>query len=154
MPGCAGGTLQAVVDTPKRKDDAKPMQAMPTKRTMGDTLTVDATDAAWRSAAATAVAAIRAPLLAALSSRLDSRQTKAVGAFLAKEEGRALLSVALGMAPMLLPELASDPRVTRLAREMRVAGMQVVSDMLLSDLCGPVIQALTKAVAKLPPPQG
>lgn len=152
MPGCDNGILQAVVDTPKQKDDVKPMQAMPTKGTLGDALTTDATDAAWRSAANTAVAAIRAPLLAALSSRLDSRQTKAVGAFLATGEGRALLSVALGMAPLLLPDLASDPRVTRLAREMRVAGMQVVSDMLLNELCGPVIQALTKAVAKLPPP--
>lgn len=121
-----------------------------TNRDLVSTFKADATEAAWRSAASTAVDLVRKPLAAGLEARLDSDTAKAASKFLNTPEGEAFLAVLLGSAPLFVDGLNKDPRVVKLAGEMRVQGISVVTDRVLKDLAGPIVEAFTKAVAGLP----
>ena len=107
-------------------------------------------DAAWRSAARTAVSLMRKPLLDLLGQRVDKKSLKGFQSFLASQEGEAVLSTLVGLAPLFIPQASGNPRIERLCREMRVAGMQVATDQILDKLIEPLTHALRTAVERLP----
>lgn len=107
--------------------------------------------AAWRSAARTMLKAVHRPLVAAVRSHSDAARAKQFSAFLATDDGKALLSFFLGVAPLVIPQLQVDPRIARLAEELRIAGIQTAIDQLFDGVTEPLIAAFTKAVTALPP---
>lgn len=137
----------------EKKEERKTM-ATP-KTTTTDSVTAalkkNLNDAAWRTASETAVDLVRKPVAAALVNRTDSANAAMVAAFLDSEVGAAFLSALLGVSPLFLPQLGADPRVARLADEMRTSGAKFVTDKVSKDLAGPIVAAFTQAVAGLPP---
>lgn len=113
--------------------------------------TKDAKEALYRTGAKKAVDASRALIVTGLKSKTKGNaRAKQIAAFLETDHGRAALSVILGNLPLVMPQLATDPRFTKLAAEMRVAGLQHVTDLLADELAGPVTAIFTSAVAAIP----
>lgn len=113
--------------------------------------TKDAKEALYRTGAKKAVDASRALIVTGLRSKTKGNaRAKQIAAFLETDHGRAALSVILGNLPLVMPQLATDPRFTKLAAEMRVAGLQHVTDLLADELAGPVTAIFTSAVAAIP----
>lgn len=113
--------------------------------------TKDAKEALYRTGAKKAVDASRALIVTGLKTKTKGNaRAKQIAAFLETDHGRAALSVILGNLPLVMPQLATDPRFTKLAAEMRVAGLQHVTDLLADELAGPVTAIFTSAVAAIP----
>jgi hypothetical protein len=114
-------------------------------------VTKDAKEALYRTGAKKAVDASRALIVTGLKSKTKGNaRAKQIAAFLETDHGRAALSVILGNLPLVMPQLATDPRFMKLAAEMRVAGLQHVTDLLADELAGPVTAIFTSAVAAIP----
>lgn len=142
---------QAQAEKTQKKEERKIMTTTKTTDTVTAALKKNLNDAAWRTASETAVDLVRKPVAAALVNRTDSANAAMVAAFLDSEVGAAFLSALMGVAPLFLPQLGADPRVARLADEMRTSGAKFVTDKVSRDLAGPIVAAFTTAVAGLPP---
>ena len=107
--------------------------------TLLETLQVDATDAAWRTAGSQLVKLTRDPLAALLCRHLgpdDPALRARVAAFLQTELGAAMVSALLSAGLTALPQAGPVPE--RLSRELRVRAMAGVGDTLADVLMGPL----------------
>lgn len=141
------------VTVKKKKEQPMAIQSdLSTKlATVKTQATKDAKEALYRTGAKKAVDASRALIVTGLKSKTKGNaRAKQIAAFLETDHGRAALSVILGNLPLVMPQLATDPRFTKLAAEMRVAGLQHVTDLLADELAGPVTAIFTSAVSAIP----
>lgn len=116
----------------------KPMEPKP-RHPIVQTLQADATDAAWRTAGAQLVKLTRDPLAAVLCRHLgpdDPAFRARVAAFLQTEIGAAMVSAVLSAGLTALP--VAPAMRDRMARELRVAAMANVGDVLADLLTGPL----------------
>lgn len=126
------------------------------KPTITQTLTADATDAAWRTAASQIVKLVRDPLAALLCRHLgtdDPAMRARVAAFLQTELGTAILASLLSLALAALPAPAGSQaeRVNgRIARELRVKAMADAGDVIAELLMGPLRDVMSLYLSGVP----
>jgi hypothetical protein len=90
----------------------------------------DISDAAWRQAVEQVVTLGQEHAVKQLGGVLGSARAKTLGILLATKEGRHVVAYLLGVAIEALPYV-SDDRVSRLAKELRVYGLEVFTGYLL-----------------------
>jgi hypothetical protein len=137
------------------RDAPPPTEEEAMAPTLTETLAVDATDAAWRTAGSQFVKLTRDPLAAALCRHLGGEENEGLraraAAFLHSELGSALLSVSLSGCLSAVPESAG-PVPQRLARELRVRGMAGAGDALADVITGPLRQVIDTYLRDQAPP--
>lgn len=113
-------------------------------KTLTQTIKVDASEAAWRTAGSQFVKLAREPLVGLLTRHLapgDDAFRARLAAFLETELGTALLASMLSASLSALPQTAGDvPQ--KLARELRVKAMADAGDVLADVLMGPLRQVI------------
>jgi len=115
------------------------------------TIEVDAKDAGWRLAGKQFIKMTREPLVAFLSKQAGDTQgiKEKIGAFFDTDLGEALLASMLSMGLSMIPETAGEiPR--RLARELRIAAMTEVGDVVADLLMGPLRQVAVMYLQNIP----
>lgn len=110
----------------------------------------DGVDAAWRTAAKQASRAVRAPLAALLGKSLPGGVVGLVLGQLDTEGGEALLSFVIGHTMSYVPQFSCDPKLMRLAKEMRVQGMSYFTDLLADAVLAPLREQLVEVVKLIP----
>ena len=129
--------------TLRREHAAQGAPSMDTK-TLTQTIKVDASEAAWRTAGSQFVKLAREPLVGLLTRHLapgDDAFRARLAAFLETELGTALLASMLSASLSALPQTAGDvPQ--KLARELRVRAMADAGDVLADVLMGPLRQVM------------
>lgn len=129
--------------TLRREHAAQGAPSMDTK-TLTQTIKVDASEAAWRTAGSQFVKLAREPLVGLLTRHLapgDDAFRARLAAFLETELGTALLASMLSASLSALPQTAGDvPQ--KLARELRVRAMAAAGDVLADVLMGPLRQVM------------
>lgn len=125
---------------------------MTARESVVDTLSANVGDAAMRTAARTMLRTLRGPLAEGLASR-DTDNAQALAAFFRTRNGEAVLALLAGCIPLFVEGKTWDPRVHKLAEELRIQGAQIVFDDIADALVEPIVSALTKAVAQLPAPK-
>lgn len=117
---------------------------------VGSVLKSNGKSAAWRTAAKKSARAARAPIVAALEALTgDSVLAKSLAKFMATDNGLALTGVFVGAIPLLVPEVSNDPNILRLAEEMRIGGMEIVTDKVGDKLFAPVMGIFSVGLASL-----
>lgn len=114
--------------------------AMDTKK-IGDTLTRDAHDAAWRVAASQLVKAVRDPLTGLVARHLgpgDDGVRAKVARFLGTETGLAVTAAALSVGLEGLNQASPNATTARIARELRVKSMADMGDLVTDVIAGPL----------------
>lgn len=113
-------------------------------KTLTQTIKVDASEAAWRTAGSQFVKLAREPLVGLLTRHLapgDDAFRARLAAFLETELGTALLASMLSASLSAMPQAAGDvPQ--KLARELRVRAMADAGDVLADVLMGPLRQVM------------
>ena len=126
------------------KDGTKIQRALSTVKTEG-------TEALWRTAASQTVLAVYDPLLAALKRQhLSQGVIDGVKTFLETEIGRATVAMLLGIALQNIPNFGSNPKVQRLASEMRIYGMTIGGNMIAGIVMDPLRGFMSDLIAGLP----
>src|ERR1700722_5549241 len=110
----------------------------------------DGKDAAWRTAARQASRAIRAPLGALLGKKLPAGVGGLVLGQLDTDSGEALIALAVGHTMGYVPQFSCDPKLMRLAKEMRVQGMSHFTDILADAVLAPLREQLVEVVKLIP----
>jgi hypothetical protein len=116
-----------------------------------NTVKSDGTDAAWRVAAKQAAKSVKAPVVAALQR--TTLPTGVVGFFVSQldtNNGEAVLAFALGTVMGYVPQLGSDPKFIRLARELRVLGMDRFLSKVADVMLNPFREQLVDIVKAIP----
>lgn len=113
-------------------------------KTLTQTIKVDASEAAWRTAGSQFVKLAREPLVGLLQRHLapgDDAFRARLAAFLETELGTALLASMLSASLSAMPQAAGDvPQ--KLARELRVRAMADAGEVLADVLMGPLRQVM------------
>jgi hypothetical protein len=125
----------------------------------GDEVTVveelkeEMAEAAYRVVATQATTIVQQGILLAWKDKgADDTAIRYVREFLESEMGRALISVGVGHGLKLLPgDMKHDPRVLKLAKEMRVDGMATVTNEVIGAAMQYVLPGITEAIKTLPP---
>jgi uncharacterized LabA/DUF88 family protein len=113
----------------------------------------DTVDAGWRTAAKQTVASTRVPLVAFLSSqRVPGMVTGLVSAALDTEYGSGALALAMGSALPLVPHFARDARFVRLAKELRVLGIETFLSNVVDQVLNPLRDQLAEIISGVPTP--
>lgn len=106
--------------------------------------------AAWRSAAKGVLTALRKPVMAAIAARTGPPSSKFL-ALLQTKEGEAVVSVLVGLIPLGMPSITQNNRkLDRLFAEMRVLGMETLTDMVMDTLLSPILSILSTTASSLP----
>jgi hypothetical protein len=141
-------------EAPRATLTETPMTTQKTPSPLLETLKVDATDAAWRTAGSQFVKLARDPLVGVLCRHLgpdDPALRARVAAFLQTELGGAMLSAVLSAGLTALPPTVG-PVPERLARELRVRAMSGVGDTLADVLMGPLREVAALYLRDAPAP--
>lgn len=113
-------------------------------KTLTQTIKVDASEAAWRTAGSQFVKLAREPLVGLLTRHLapgDDAFRARLAAFLETELGTALLASMLSASLSAMPQATGDvPQ--KLARELRVRAMADAGDVLADVLMSPLRQVM------------
>lgn len=134
----------------KTSGDATGSKVMNKIKEAGSVLKSNSKSAAWRSAAKKSARAARAPIVAALEALTgDSKLSSSLAAFMATDNGLALTGVFVGAIPLILPEVSNDPNLLRLAEEMRIGGIEIVTDQVADKLMAPVMSIFAVGLASL-----
>jgi hypothetical protein len=118
------------------------------------TLTLDATDAAWRTAGAQFVRLARDPLCALLARHLgpeDPALRGRIAAFLETEVGAALVAALLAAGLSAVPGGVAGEVPARLARELRVRAMAETGDLVAEVLMGPLREVMAMYLRDVQP---
>jgi len=131
--------------TKREKAHAAKGPTMTTKtQALTQTIKLDASEAAWRTAGSQFVKLAREPLVGLLTRHLapnDDAFRARLAAFLETELGTALLASMLSATLSALPQTTGEvPQ--KLARELRVKAMATAGDELASVLSGPLLQVM------------
>jgi hypothetical protein len=109
----------------------------------------DAGDAVWRTAAKQAVRTARTPVVAFLAKSKFGMVAPLAAEFLDTEAGEAALAYVVGNVMAQVPSFSCDPKLRRLAKELRVLGLEFVSDKVADLLLSPVRDGLKELVGGL-----
>jgi len=111
----------------------------------------DGTDAFWRTGAKQTVRAVHGPLSALLNKHLPIGVSGViVDQLLNTDHGEAILAYALGNTMQYIPKFNSDPKLVRLAKEMRVLGLTFFTDKVADAILTPLRDQLMDIVNQLP----
>lgn len=111
----------------------------------------DAVDAAWRAAAKQAVKSAKVPLLAFLGAqKLPGSVLGFMGAFADTDNGEAVLAFVLGVGITYVPNFGTDPKFVRLAKELRVLGMESFMTKVMDVMLNPIRDQIVELVKSLP----
>jgi hypothetical protein len=115
------------------------------------TVQADVKDAAWRTAAHETVKSVRAPLSAFLGKqKLPKGVCGAVMAMSDTDAGEAILAFLLGTSMRYVPKFCCDAKLTRLAKELRVLGLEHFTTKVADAFLEPLREQLVEVVSLLP----
>ena len=121
------------------------------KPTLGDILKDNLASAGYRVAATQSTTLIKNSIVSLMRSKgATNEHIQGLVSFLETEWGMALISGGLGIGLNYLPKYGDDPRVQRLAEEMRISGMAIVGNEIVGEAIQHVLPALTSILDKLP----
>lgn len=136
---------EAPAPLPVSQED--PMSNDAPKSPILESLKVDATDAAWRTAGSQFVKLARDPLCALIARHLapeDESLRNKIAAFLQTEMGAAILASMLSLGLSAVPAAGQTGAVTeRLGRELRVRAMADAGDLVAEIVMGPLRQVMS-----------
>ena len=119
-----------------------------------DSAKEEAPDGAWRAGAEHTIQLLREPTLEYLRPRLGKTSASFLTKFLSTPMGEIAFAYILGGAisglGLVAPEVASGPKATRLAKEIRTYAFYRVSFLLMGILTGPVREVFKDILAQLP----
>lgn len=122
-----------------------------TKPSFTEILKQNAADAGYRVAATQSTNIVKNAILTVMRNKgADDGAIAGFSKFLDTEFGAALISFALGSGLHYVPHFGDDPRVQRLAEEMRVNGMATAGNAVIGEAMAHVLPALTEVLQKLP----
>jgi hypothetical protein len=111
----------------------------------------DATDAVWRTAARQTVRSAKTPLVALLGRQaLPPGVVGFLVSQLDTDNGEALLAFVLGTALTYVPQFGTDPKFVRLARELRILGMDNFISKVADVMLNPVREQLVDILKAVP----
>lgn len=115
------------------------------------TVQADVKDAAWRTAAHETIKSVRAPLAAFLGKqRFPKGVCGAVMAMSDTDAGEAVLAFLLGTSMRYVPKFCCDAKLTRLAKELRVLGLEHFTTKVADAFLEPLREQLVEVVSLLP----
>ena len=115
------------------------------------TVRTEGTEALWRTAATQTVMAVHAPILAALKRQhLSEGVIEGIRSFLETDIGRATIAVLLGTALQNIPTFGNNPKVQRLASEIRIYGMTTCGNVVANIVMDPIRGVLTDLISAIP----
>jgi hypothetical protein len=130
-----------------RKKEKKKMN----KPSFTEMLKQNAADAGYRVAATQSTNIVKNAVLTVMRNKgADDGAVAGFAKFLDTEFGAALISFALGAGLNYVPHLSDDPRVARLAEEMRINGMATAGNAVIGEAMAHVLPALTQVLQNLP----
>ena len=140
------------VAKPEKTTMEKPTASL-VQRTLA-TVKTEGTEAIWRTAAAQTLTVVQAPLIAALKRQGVSEGVLGfVGIFLETEMGRGLLALLLGTALSNIPNFGNNPKVQRLASELRIMGMASYGNLIAGVVIDPLREMMVNVISGLPEEQ-
>ncbi len=117
-----------------------------------NTLKLEATEAAYRMAAAQMVKVAKAALVKGLKDKKSKKgHVQGMSDLLDSELGTISIKLALGYALQYIPMIKDDPRAIRLGKEFRVSGMAAAGNLVFDELLGVLTPILTEGLKNLPP---
>lgn len=119
------------------------------KKPIAEMLTEDGENAGYRVAANTITKVVRGGLIAALENA-DSGIADMGKEALATEAGKAIVGYALGAGLTFAPGIGSDPRVAKVATDLRVEAMVDGGQAFLQQVGESILPALTEVISGLP----
>ena len=121
------------------------------KPSFTEILKQNAVDAGYRVAATQSTNIVKNAILTVMRNKgADDGAIAGFAKFLDTEFGAALISFALGSGLHYVPHFSEDPRVQRLAEEMRVNGMATAGNAVIGEAMNHVLPALTQVLQNLP----
>jgi hypothetical protein len=115
------------------------------------TVKCDATDAVWRTAARETVRSVHQPMSAFLAGQnLPAGVVSVLAAALKTDAGEAVLGFILGNTMPFVPHFRGNPRLERLAKELRVLGLEHFTTKLAEAVLSPLREQLVALVGSLP----
>ena len=136
-PCCEEKILEPVS---KEKTFEEPMATQSITQRIKDTSQQDFLDGAWRAAAEVATASVRDTFLKTVFKKTSYFAT--AKAMLETEEGTAVLSYILGILLSVTPESFSNPKLTRLAKELRTAGISFFMSSFAKQILAPIFKSI------------
>lgn len=141
---------QEPVNVSTRTQERSKMSTCSRVSTVLATVKDDGVDAAWRTAARQAAKTVREPLAAVLRGRLPAGVCGLVLSQLDTEHGEAFLAFVTGHAMSYIPQFSCDAKLNRLAKELRVLGLQFATDKLASAILSPLREQFVEVVKMIP----
>jgi hypothetical protein len=141
-------TLEERNDYIKKNGEVKMSNLTQSKlNTAISTIKNDGTDALWRVAAKQAVKSAKTPIVAFLEQqRFSSSLVQVFASQLDTDNGEAALAFVLGSLIPYIPRFGSDVKFIRLAKELRILGMEnllsKVADVVLNPLRDQLVEIL------------
>jgi hypothetical protein len=115
------------------------------------TVKSDATDAVWRTAARETVRSVHQPMSAFLAGQnLPAGVVSVLAAALKTDAGEAVLGFILGNTMPFVPHFRGNARLERLAKELRVLGLEHFTTKLAEAVLSPLREQLVALVGSLP----
>jgi hypothetical protein len=149
---------QVVVSVPKQTTNKQSFQtrgsSMQCPSAVSQCLTTvksDTVDAVWRTAAKETVRSVHQPMSAFLAGQnLPAGVVAVLAAALKTDAGEAVLGFILGNTMPYVPHFAGNARLMRLAKELRVLGLEHFTTKLADAVLSPLREQLTALVGSLP----
>lgn len=127
------------------------MTAATPKPSITQMLKANATAAGYRVAGTQMTNAVKSSLITVMRSKgVDGGQVQAFASFLDTEFGQAIISTMLGLGMNYIPHFGEDPRVQKLAEEMRVNGMATAGNAVIGEAMNVFLPAITQILSNLP----
>ncbi len=144
--------FEAELAKPLKKKTAKEEKKMSTEKpSLTEMMKSNFQDAAYRVAGTQATKAVKTAILTAMKNKgSDNGTLTAIAGFLDTEFGTALISAGLGVGLNYVPHLNEDPRVQRVAEELRIGGIAVAGNAIIGEAMAHILPAITDALKDLP----
>lgn len=124
---------------------------MKNSSSVSDMLKSNAISAGYRMAGTQATSLVKQSLISVMRNKgVDGGQLDSFAKFLDTEFGSAIISGILGMGLHYVPHFNEDPRVQRLAEEMRVNGMAIAGNAVIGEVMQHLLPAVSDILQKLP----
>lgn len=116
-----------------------------------DMIKSNALDAGYRVGATQSTALVRSAIVTLMRKKgANEGAIQGLTTFLETEFGAALISLMIGSGLHYVPTLNQNPRVQRLAEEMRIGGMATAGNAVMGELVAQLLPALQEIIQKLP----
>lgn len=112
---------------------------------------VDAKDAGYRVAANQMSRTTKRLLVRILKDNgVDKKQVKAISDLIDTDLGEATISYVLGLGFTYAPKLKEDPRIKKLAEELRIEGMAGAANIAVDSILAEILPGLHDVLGSLP----